>query len=109
MANSMETSFLIIKMIGALALILGVMGTMVWAIKRFGPMGLSQKKGLISIIESRPFLPKKYLSVVKVGKNYYLIGSTDSQIALLDTLNPSQFEGFKDHLSKKLKEAGNEE
>ena len=105
----MDTSFLIAKMIGALALILGIMGAMLWAMKRFGPTGLGQKKGIIDIVESRPFLPKKYLSVVKVGKNYYLIGSTDNQIALLDTLNPNQFEGFREHLSKRLKKTANED
>ncbi len=50
----------------------------------------------ITVVAVKGILPKRYISVVKVLDNYYVIGVSDTNITLLDKANS---EDFKDYSS----------
>ncbi len=105
----MDSSLLVLKMTAALALILGLMGLFFWALKRFGSFKLSVSKGMIHVIENRAIAPKRYISIIRVGKMYYLLGSTDTQITLIDAIDFEKTSGFKDTLNKEIERQYNDE
>jgi len=102
LASNMDSYFLIIKMTAVLALVLGLMGLFFWLLKRFGSVKLTVSKGMIDVIEHKAIAPKRYISVIKVGKCFYLLGSTDSQITLIDAIDIEKITDFKDTLNKEI-------
>ena len=98
----METLGLVAKMTGALAIILGVMFFLVLLLRRFGLVSQVARKGMIEVVENRAILPKRYISLVKVAGNYYLIGSTEQGITLLGSIEPEGLKNFHQVLSERV-------
>jgi len=46
----------------------------------------------IDLIAIRGIMPKKYVGIVKVNKDFYLIGISENNITMLDKLNPEDFD-----------------
>ncbi len=110
----MDTLELIAKMTGALSLILGAMFLIVLLLRRLGLVVNTGQKGMIEVVENKAILPKRYISLVKVAGNYYLIGSTEQGITLLASIDSQGLKrGFDELLSDQVtiqagREAGDE-
>ncbi|NPA95821.1 MAG: FliO/MopB family protein [Thermodesulfobacteria bacterium] len=98
----MDSLELIAKMTGALALVLGVMFIVALVLRRLGLVAQSTKKGVIEVVENRAILPKRYISLVKVAGNYYLIGSTEQGITLLGSLDSLGAKGFDEFVAEEV-------
>lgn len=76
-----------IKMIGVLAVILGLLVGGVWLMKRWLPGGAARFGGLgggrIKILVSQPLGPKKQLSLIQTAGRVFLIGVSDQSINLI--------------------------
>ncbi len=100
----METYALLAKMIGALAMILGILLAVAYLMKRFGLVNQTGGKGFIKVIENRALLPKRHISLVCVAGKYFLIGSTDQSVSLLGAIEVDELKEFGDILKEKEKE-----
>ncbi len=101
----MDVFELIVKMAGALALILGLMFLVAFILRRFGLVAQGASKGLIEVIENRAILPKRHISLVRVAGSYFLIGSTEQGITLLGSMKGENLEGFNQVLSREVEKA----
>jgi flagellar biosynthetic protein FliO len=88
--------FAIIKVIGSLGLVLGIMILLAFFFKKFGVAGGNLKQGsLIKIMDTRMIAPKKYVSVLQIANEYVVVGITDQSINLLSKLdNSEEIENF---------------
>jgi flagellar biogenesis protein FliO len=48
----------------------------------------------ISVVAVKGILPKRYISVVKVNNNYYVLGISDTNITLLDKPDSENFSEY---------------
>ncbi|BCB96461.1 flagellar biosynthetic protein FliP [Dissulfurispira thermophila] len=80
--------FELIKVTIALLIILGGLYLFI----RFLKQRVLPNKGFIEIIQYQPFGPKKGIAVVKVLKEYLILGIADEGISLLSKPNPSDVE-----------------
>ncbi len=105
MSMGMDTLELISKMTGALAIILGLVFLFAYAVRRLGLAGHAIKKGYIEVLENKAILPKRYISLVRVAGNYFLVGSTEHGITLLGSVDKEGLKGFDDILADTVKES----
>ena len=86
----------ILKVIGSLGLVLGIMILLAFFFKKFGVSGGNLKQGsLIKIMDTRMIAPKKYVSVLQIAHEYIVVGITDQSINLLNKLdNTEEIESF---------------
>jgi flagellar biosynthetic protein FliO len=89
----LETTGMVIRMIGALALILGILMLVFYGVRRWGERFHGGKDDPIQIIATRMILPKKHLCLVRVGGMTLVLGAADNSISLLGTLNQGSFPG----------------
>ncbi|MBU0481463.1 MAG: flagellar biosynthetic protein FliO [Proteobacteria bacterium] len=77
----------IVKVAGALALVIGLMMLTMMLFRKFG-VGRSDlgSGSLISILDTRMVAPKKYVAVLKIADELIAVGITDQQINLLGHL-----------------------
>lgn len=87
----LETTGMIIRMIGALALILGILMLVLYGMRRWGERLHGGKGEPIQIIATRMILPKKHLCLVRVGGRTLILGTADNSISLLGTLDQGSF------------------
>lgn len=80
---------LLIKTIGALSIILGMLLAFNYAIRRWGAclQGKGSKDEQIHVVSTKQILPKKYISIVRVADNELILGISDAGINLLGELN----------------------
>jgi flagellar biosynthetic protein FliO len=86
-----------VKLIGSVALIVGLLYLGMYAVKRFGP-GLKSggiKQDAISIMHKRHIAPKKAVYILKIGRRSMVVGVTDSQINHLADLTEEDVESIK--------------
>ncbi|MCE5311922.1 MAG: flagellar type III secretion system pore protein FliP [Nitrospiraceae bacterium] len=83
----LKLSFIFIALIGALYFVLRILKS------RIMP-----SKGMLQIVHYQPLGTKKGVAVVKVLKDYLLLGMTDDHISLLAKLNAAEIEQYlRDH------------
>jgi flagellar biosynthetic protein FliP len=80
--------FELIKVTVALLIVLGGL----YLLLRFLKQRVLPQKGIIEIIHYQPFGPKKGVAIVKVLKEYMVLGIADESISLLSKPNPSDVE-----------------
>ncbi len=97
---------MIIRMTGALALILGLMLTAAFLLRKWG--GLTGRAGsrYIEVMENRLLLPKRHVSLIRVAGTYFLIGSTEKGMSLLGRLEKDEMEAFDRLMGENAAEAG---
>ncbi len=78
----------LIKVTVALLIVLGGL----YLLLRFLKQRVLPNKGLIEIVQYQPFGPKKGVAIVKVLKEYLVLGIADESISLLSKPNPSDVE-----------------
>lgn len=98
----MDTASLVIKMTGALALILGIMFLLIFFLKKWNRITGKSSPGYIDVIENKPLLPKRYLSLVRIADKYFLVGSTEQNMNLLGTVTRNELEKFNSILKKDM-------
>lgn len=77
----------ILKVVGSLALVLGLMLLLLHLLKRFGiGKGKLRHGPLIKILDTCMIAPKKQVTLLEIGGEYVAIGVTDQQINLLTKL-----------------------
>jgi flagellar biosynthetic protein FliP len=80
--------FELIKVTVALLIVLGGL----YLLLRFLKQRVLPNKGLIEIVQYQPFGPKKGVAIVKVLKEYLVLGIADESISILSKPNPSDVE-----------------
>lgn len=86
-ADTPSLMVLIGKTVGALALVVGLMLLLLVWIKKMGMVKLTGHSGaLINILETRLIAPKKYVTVLQVAGERFVVGITDQQISFLTAL-----------------------
>jgi flagellar biosynthetic protein FliO len=85
------------KLIGSVALVIGLLYAMMYAVKRFGPGfklgGIGQNA--ISVLHKQHIAPKKAVYILKIGRRAMVVGVTDSQISHLADLTDEDLESIK--------------
>lgn len=77
----------ILKVLGALILVLGLMLLLVQVMRRLGMGNRQLPHGpLIKVLDSRMIAPKKHVAVIDVAGEFIAVGITDQQVNLLTTL-----------------------
>lgn len=91
LAQSPPMVMMMVKMIGALALIVGLMALLAIWLRRMGlaRRGSSQES-MIQLLDSKMIAPKKYVAVVRVGTKTLALGISDQNITMLDQLESDQ-------------------
>lgn len=80
--------FELIKVTVALLIVLGGL----YLLLRFLKQRILPQKGIVEIIQYQPFGPKKGVAIVKVLKEYLVLGVADESISLLSRPDPSDVE-----------------
>ncbi len=95
-----------IRMIGALALVLGLLLLLFYCLKKWGSVIQSSGKGLIEVIETRMILPRRHICVVRVGERTLVLASSEKGFDYIgdietgsSTLFPQDEKGKKPHES----------
>jgi flagellar biosynthetic protein FliO len=86
-----------VKLIGSVALIVGLLYAAMYAIRRFGP-GLKLggvNENAISVVHKRHIAPKKAIYILKIGGRSMVVGVTDSQICHLADLSQEELESIE--------------
>jgi flagellar protein FliO/FliZ len=83
----------VLKMGGALALVLGVVLLTAYLAKRFlgARLGMWRSEPLIRVLATTPLGSRREIAVVEVGGKHLVVGVTASQITLLAQLDESSF------------------
>lgn len=78
-----------LKMVGVLALVLGILGVALYVIRRISPTAgrLAGARGEFTLLAQYQLGPKKMMALVKVGQQALLLGVTDSNINLLTEID----------------------
>lgn len=82
----MENAAILFKTAGALALVLGLLALTLYALKHWTKRFQSADNNLIEVISTAMIMHRKYVSVVRVGEQKFVIGVTDTNISLLGVL-----------------------
>jgi flagellar biosynthetic protein FliO len=86
----METGLQLIKTVGALALVLGMLYTFVYVLKRLGvPAKKTSSQAAMEILSKQSLGPRHHLFLVKVaGERKVLVGISPQSMNLLSVTGP---------------------
>ncbi len=76
----------------SLMLVIALMFTLAWAIKRYGPMAKAKKSFGLDILGQVNLGARVNLALIRVGKSILLIGVTANAISLLKDMDEGEFE-----------------
>ncbi len=83
----MEATGLIIRTIGALAMIIGLILAMLYGLRRWGKGIQGEGVDMIQVLSTRMILPKRYISLIKVPGRILIVGSCEQAMVLLGSLD----------------------
>lgn len=85
------------KVIGSVALVIGLLYGAVYAMKRFGPGSGARgvRENAIAVVHKRHIAPKKAIYILKIGRRSMVLGVTDSQINHLADLTEEDVNSIK--------------
>ncbi len=78
----------LLKVLAVLIVMLGVLYGVLKIVKR----RMTPSDGIIEMLHYQPLGPKKGIAIVKIVKDYLVVGVSDEQISLLDKLSPEEIE-----------------
>lgn len=109
--NSSKPVSPITRMVSGLLTVLAIMALVAFGFKKFvlqGRLGLSRQGRMVDMVSSYMLSPKKQIAVVRVGKQYMVLGVTDSQINLIQNLGEdATIEKFMDEVPPTGRGGGN--
>ena len=82
----METTQIVIKMMGALGIVLGGLLIALYFLKRIGKNFNKGTEGMIEVVAAKMILPKKHIVIVKVGSRKFVVGASENGLNLLASL-----------------------
>jgi len=87
-----------------LIILTGVMYSLLFLVKKYlfkqGKADLGNVN--IKVLTTQPLMPKKFISIVKIHKNYFVLGISDNAINLIEKLDDVTDEDFqKENKTKK--------
>ena len=84
------TTMEILKIIASLVLVFGLLGGLLWALKRMqSRLQRSGPQRQIAIIETLTLAPRQKIALVQIGHQQVLVGITPTQINALITVTPA--------------------
>jgi flagellar protein FliO/FliZ len=91
----------ILNLVVALAIVIGLILLITWLLKitmgrRFSFGG----SGLLQVVASVPLGERRFISVLRVGERYYLIGISAGEISLLSTLDADEIKPYLESRSQ---------
>lgn len=106
--GTMAPSVSFLKVMGAFALILGLMALMFIWLKKMGWNRTTLKQGsLLQVLDSRMISPKKSLIAVQVGGEEILVlGVSENNITLLSRLEHTNHDGIGSSLDSQVEAGG---
>ncbi len=66
-----------IRMVGAMAMVLGLLLVIFLCLKKWGSMVQSKGSGMIEVLETRMIMPRRHICVVKVGSRIMVLASSE--------------------------------
>lgn len=84
-----------INMLLALGVVIGLIFLVAWLFR--GTVGRRMSlgsKGLLQMVNSVPMGDRRFISVLRVGERYYLVGITSAEINLLAELDPEEVKRY---------------
>ena len=83
----------LVKMFSSLLLVLGIILTLAFVVKRFmgSRLGPWRNASLVKVLSTTYLGPKKEIAIVEVGQQYLVLGITPTQISLLTRLEQAPF------------------
>ena len=90
--ESFDTTAATVKMMAALALIIGLLLVAMWLLKKFRPtrMALGGANRSVEVLARTMLTPKAGLTVVKVVDKVFVLGVTDQQVNLVVELTDAE-------------------
>lgn len=86
-----------------LMILLGVMYSLLFLVKKYlfkqGDPNIGHVK--IQVISTQPLMPKKFISIVKIHKDYFVLGISDNAITLISKLDDIDDEDLKPEIKEK--------
>ena len=73
-----------------LAAVLGVIGTVYWAVRRWVPAARAMDKGVLSVVARAGITPKHTIALVHVGRRFVLVGASGDRMERLETIEDPQ-------------------
>jgi flagellar protein FliO/FliZ len=85
----------VVNLAVALAVVIGLILLVTWLMKvtmgrRFSFGG----SGMLQVVASVPLGDRRFISVLRVGERYYLVGISSAEISLLSTLDPDEIKPY---------------
>ncbi|GEM_PF-6795104 len=87
----MDNAALLFKTAGALAMVLGLLALTLYGLKHWVKRFQNADNNLIEVLSTSMIMPRRYISVVRVGEKRFVLGVTDSSLSYLGTLEDSDF------------------
>ena len=82
----------IAKMVLGLGAVLGVLVLLIYLCKRTSAgKGRFSVEGQVRLLASKPIGPRKFVSLVEVGGQVFVLGVSEAQITLLDKIENREF------------------
>ena len=76
------------KLLGAIFVVAGLMALLFKGFKYFGlGQGTASQGGMITVLDSKLIAPKKYISIVQVGRQKLVLAITENNVSFLSHLN----------------------
>jgi flagellar biogenesis protein FliO len=66
-----------IRMVGAMAMVLGLLLVIFLCLKKWGSMVQGKGSGMIEVLETRMIMPRRHICVVKVGTRIMVLASSE--------------------------------
>lgn len=76
-----------IKMIGAMAMVLGLLSVMFLCLKKWGNVVSGRGSGLIEIIETRMIMPRRHICLIRVGPRIMVLASSEKGLDYLGDMD----------------------
>jgi len=85
----------VINLVLALAVVIALILLITWLLKlTMGRKFSFGSSGLLQVVASVPLGDRRFISVIRVGKRYYLIGISSGEISLLSTLDADEIKPY---------------
>ncbi len=85
----------VINLVVALAIVIALILLITWLLKlTIGRRFSFGSSGLLQVVASVPLGDRRFISVIRVGERYYLIGISSGEISLLSTLDADEIKPY---------------
>ncbi|UCE60326.1 MAG: flagellar biosynthetic protein FliO [Phycisphaerales bacterium] len=76
--------------IGALMIVLGIVGGLYYAVRRFVPSTRAADNGIVRVVGRTPLTPKHHVALVQLGRRYVAVGVSGDRIERLCEIDDSE-------------------